>query len=187
VTIATLTHDDVDDYAHAHIEYIIGTYAHLVDAGFARDRRAELAERIAELHDDVDACVGLPAIPDASAAPFRRHLIARNARGGVVGVAASGAGVGDWEPEVCSDAWVPPATDWTLDHLYTASVMHGSGLGQALLDAVLPGRHPAYLWVFTDNARALRFYERNGFAPDGLATNSGESWGAMPMVRLLRA
>ena len=212
-TIAPLTHDEVEDYAHTHIELTIGTYAHLVDAEFARARRAELAERIADLHADVDACTSLDAHPDGSfradaAVPlprdpsiggplsgphacvqthFRRHFIARNARGGVVGVAAFGIGVGDWEIDVCGDAWVPPATDWTLDHLYTVTGMHGSGLGQAMLDAALPGRRPAYLWVFTDNVRAVRFYERNGFVPDGLKVDSGESWGSMPMVRMQRA
>ena len=219
-TIAPLTHDEVEDYAHTHIELTIGTYAHLVDAEFARARRAELAERVAELHADLDACATLDAhpkardpygevenearlanrrrIPDAGIAAlttagvgvqthFRRHFIARNARGGVVGVAASGIGVGDWEIDVCGDAWVPPATDWTLDHLYTVTGMHGSGLGQAMLDAALPGRRPAYLWVFTDNVRAVRFYERNGFVPDGLKVDSGESWGSMPMVRMQRA
>jgi len=201
-TIAPLTHDEVEDYAHTHIELTIGTYAHLVDAEFARARRAELAERVADLHADVDACATREAHSRSDADPgktssgtaaigvqthFRRHFIARNARGGVVGVAASGIGVGDWELDVCGDSWVPPATDWTLDHLYTVTGMHGSGLGQAMLDAALPCRRPAYLWVFTDNARAVRFYERNGFVPDGLKVDSGESWGSMTMVRMQRA
>ena len=64
-TIAPLTHDEVEDYAHTHIELTIGTYAHLVDAEFARARRAELAERVAELHADLDACATLDAHPKA--------------------------------------------------------------------------------------------------------------------------
>ena len=39
-------------------------------------------------------------------------------------------------------------------------------LGQRLLDAAL-GDEPATLRVFRDNARARRFYARNGFVPDG--------------------
>lgn len=50
--------------------------------------------------------------------------------------------------------------------LYVEQASHGSGAGQALLDAVLP-RHPAFLWVARDNPRARAFYRRNGFQADG--------------------
>ena len=43
---------------------------------------------------------------------------------------------------------------------------HGSGAGQALLDAVV-GSEPCQLWVARENPRAHRFYRRNGFVPDG--------------------
>lgn len=48
------------------------------------------------------------------------------------------------------------------------------GLGRALLDAAVVelgrnGFEAATLWVFRDNARARRFYERAGWAPDGEA------------------
>lgn len=54
-----------------------------------------------------------------------------------------------------------------LDSLYTRASTHGSGLGARLLDGVL-GDRPAYAWIVTANDRARRFYEKHGFALDGL-------------------
>ena len=54
-----------------------------------------------------------------------------------------------------------------LDSLYTLASTHGSGLGARLLAGVL-GDRPAYAWIVTANERARRFYEKHGFALDGL-------------------
>jgi hypothetical protein len=43
---------------------------------------------------------------------------------------------------------------------------------------------PAQLWVARGNPRAARFYERNGFVPDG-ATDDG-SFGGIAALRLVR-
>lgn len=51
--------------------------------------------------------------------------------------------------------------------LYVLAEHHGSGAGQALLDAVI-GTDDAFLWVAKINPRARRFYERNGFRADGV-------------------
>jgi RimJ/RimL family protein N-acetyltransferase len=50
-----------------------------------------------------------------------------------------------------------------------------AGLGRALTDAALAelravGYRRVVLWTLTGNARARRFYDKAGFAPDG-ATN----------------
>ncbi|MBA2694595.1 MAG: GNAT family N-acetyltransferase, partial [Actinobacteria bacterium] len=45
----------------------------------------------------------------------------------------------------------------------------GTGLAQRLMAEVL-GDGPAYLWVATGNERAIRFYQRHGFAADGAET-----------------
>lgn len=58
----------------------------------------------------------------------------------------------------------PPSTQ--LRMLYVLRRHHGSGAGQALLDAVV-GSEPCQLWVARENPRAHRFYRRNGFVPDG--------------------
>jgi len=69
-----------------------------------------------------------------------------------------------------------------LTMLYVLQRAHGSGAGQALLDAVLADR-PASLWVAADNPRAHAFYRRNRFRPDGAES----SFGPIPRtVRLTR-
>lgn len=67
--------------------------------------------------------------------------------------------------------------------IYVRRSWWGSGVGQALLDAVL-GDRPATLWVLEDNERALAFYRRNGFAPDGAREFS--TWLDTWEVRLVR-
>ncbi|MEO6114970.1 MAG: GNAT family N-acetyltransferase [Pseudolysinimonas sp.] len=72
----------------------------------------------------------------------------------VVGFASSSPGADDAPRPV------------SLEAIYLLADQHGSGAGQALLDAAL-GDAPAYLFVAADNPRATRFYERNGFKFDG--------------------
>ena len=86
---------------------------------------------------------------------------------------AAGAGIG-----------VPPARELGLLAIYVASALHGSGLGQRLLDRTV-GRRPAELWVWEGNARARAFYARNGFAPDGAQTRD-ERFPDLLEVRLVR-
>ena len=78
----------------------------------------------------------------------------------------------------------PPVRAEELATLYLRAAHHGSGLGQALLDAVL-GDRPASLWVAEENPRARRFYERNGFTPDD-AREVIESWEGRPEIRMVR-
>ncbi|RWZ50982.1 N-acetyltransferase [Labedella phragmitis] len=54
-----------------------------------------------------------------------------------------------------------------LAMIYTLAEVHGRGIGDALLDAVL-GDAPAQLWVAEENPRARRFYERHGFRWGGI-------------------
>lgn len=61
---------------------------------------------------------------------------------------------------------VPAGIDRQLYNLYLLNDQHGSGAGQALLDAAL-GDQPALLWVAEQNPRAIAFYQRNGFSFDG--------------------
>lgn len=59
-----------------------------------------------------------------------------------------------------------PVTPSELYALYTRASWWGTGLGQALWEAVRPAGGCS-LWVLEANARAQAFYRRNGFAPDG--------------------
>ncbi|MFD4328087.1 GNAT family N-acetyltransferase [Nocardioides sp. NPDC058538] len=55
-----------------------------------------------------------------------------------------------------------------LGALYVLADQHGTGIGQALLDAAISPGTPAQLYVAKGNDRAMRFYTRNDFAPDGV-------------------
>ena len=73
-----------------------------------------------------------------------------------------------------------------LGALYVRRSCWSTGLGQRLLDAAL-GTEPATLNVLRDNARAVRFYVRNGFVPDGTEVEEPH-WGGVEigMVRPAR-
>lgn len=58
------------------------------------------------------------------------------------------------------------ATPAELFALYSRSAWWGSGLGQALWNAVAPDE-ACSLWVLEANERAQAFYRRNGFTADG--------------------
>ena len=77
-----------------------------------------------------------------------------------------------------------PPRELELTTIYLLAAHHGSGLGQALLDAAL-GDRPASLWVLADNPRAIAFYRRNGFEPDG-TEKIDERFGNIREIRLLR-
>ena len=54
--------------------------------------------------------------------------------------------------------------------LYVLSGYYGTGAGVLLMKEALEllRRYPAVaLWVLADNRRAIRFYEKQGFVPDG--------------------
>lgn len=74
--------------------------------------------------------------------------------------------------------------DLELRLLYLLAAHHGTGLGQALLDAAT-GDRPCFLWVAEDNPRARAFYARNGFGPDG-AEHTETGWEDLREVRLVR-
>lgn len=83
----------------------------------------------------------------------------------------------------------PPAEadaprDLELGMIYQVASMHGSGSGQALLDATI-GTRPAFLWTAELNPRAQAFYRRNGFVPDG-ARRVAEHWENLAEIRMVR-
>ena len=75
--------------------------------------------------------------------------------GEVVGLASAGAPRDD-------DATWPVE----LFVLYTLARIHGKGVGDRLLDAVI-GTRAVALWVADPNPRATCFYRKHGFVPDG--------------------
>lgn len=87
------------------------------------------------------------------ARPDQQTWVAVDEDGDIVGFAESGRGRdGSGDLEVMA--------------LYVRAGRYGTGLGHRLLDTAI-GDRPAYLWVLAGNERALRFYEKHGFALDG--------------------
>lgn len=71
------------------------------------------------------------------------------------------------------DPYAPEGRTGELYALYVTPDWWSAGVGRALMDSVLAalreaGYTSAVLWVLADNARARRFYDRAGFAPDGV-------------------
>jgi 2-(1,2-epoxy-1,2-dihydrophenyl)acetyl-CoA isomerase len=54
-----------------------------------------------------------------------------------------------------------------LQALYVRRAYYGTGVADALIDAVLDPSLPCVLWVFEANPRAQAFYRRHGFIADG--------------------
>ncbi len=77
-----------------------------------------------------------------------------------------------------------PPRDWQLPLIYQDAELHGSGSGQRLLDAAI-GVRPAFLWTAEDNPRAIAFYRRNGFEPDGERTSDPNAEG-LAEIRMVR-
>lgn len=108
----------------------------------------------------------------------------------------SGFGIGEWEARLRNPSHVfqiaevdgvpagyvklgpmtlpiePNAPAMLLEQLYVLKEHHGAGIAQGLMDWALAkaagrGAQELYLTVFTDNHRALRFYDRYGFEAVG--------------------
>ena len=119
----------------------------------------------------------LPADPE----PFRRGIaegtgtvtVVAEDDGEVVGYALAG-------PPQDAD----PPRDWQLWHLYQYPRMHGSGSGQALLDAAI-GDRPTFLWTAENTPRTQAFYRRNGFIADGTRRIEA-GWEDLAAIRMVR-
>ena len=80
----------------------------------------------------------------------------------------------------------PPASgDQELWGLYLLASHQGRGLGRQLLAAAL-GTDAASLWVAAGNSKAIGFYRRFGFEPDG-ARDVLSDWEDLPEIRMVRA
>lgn len=105
----------------------------------------------------------------------------------VVSVAVDGSGVVGFAsagPAPAQDDSGPPPRPWQLSAVYLRAHRQGRGVADRLLASSL-GARPAYLWVFQDNPRAIAFYRRHGFVPDGTA-KVDERWTGLPEVRMVR-
>jgi ribosomal protein S18 acetylase RimI-like enzyme len=112
---------------------------------------------------------------------------------GIVGYASFGP-----ERDVMGRPWPHPLTPAGSDGrvaelyaLYVHPAWWSTGTGRALMDQVLAkvcvaGYACITLWVLEANARARRFYQRAGFAPDG-ARHVLDDLGGVTEIRYRRA
>lgn len=164
--IAPMDPDEVASVAKAHIVMQAATYAPYAHGDFT-----------AQLYDGLESRI--PYILQAD-----RVMVAKNRWGNIVAVGMAGEGPEEWE-EAHDPSFVWPAVTRYLKTLFTMPGTHGSGLGTAMLEAVLPEGEAAYLWTMTENPRAIRFYEKHGFAPDGYG-RIAVGFGNMQMIRMVR-
>lgn len=161
MTVRRMTVEDAAAVARVNIASWHQAYAHLV--------RPEVLAAM-----DVDrAAAGFVRMLDGSAASPPTAAVVAESAGEVVGFAVARPSQDE-----------PAVREVELWAIYVLAIAHGTGAGQALLEAAL-GDEPASLWVWQDNPRAHAFYARNGFAPDG-ARRVHQPWGPAPIVRLVR-
>lgn len=173
--VRPVTLDDAEEYVACHVECLAETYVDIMPPAFAEQHRAAAAERVRQTREAWRTAV-------EQLEPRAASWLARDRDGEVVGIVRRSYGSQDWEAMLGA----PPTTvPCQLDHLYTRQRTHGSGLGQRLLGSALTGEQ-TYLWILHGNARADRFYRRNGFAPDGDEMTCGPSWFQRTMYRLVR-
>lgn len=143
-TLRQPTLEDAPALADLHISSWKETYSHLLPEGYFDEEhingRHQLWQRILK-DSQADFSLSMAEIDD--------H---------VIGFAFTG-------PTQAPHGHIVPR-DRQLYSIYVAKDYHGSGAGQALLNATL-GDDPALLWVAKANDRAIRFYQRNGFSFDG--------------------
>ena len=118
--------------------------------------------------------------PDRRAATVER--IARHSTG-TIAVAESGTEVIGFVHYGPPSEYPAPA-ERELGALYVRAPWYGTGLAQALLNAVLEPGKSCSLWVFEQNLRARAFYGKYGFLPDGTAR--AERFTTTTEIRLVR-
>lgn len=143
----------------------VEAYADLVRPGFFDDVPAGIgAERwrqvLARADEDDDLAVAVAVDPARV----------------VVGFASAGPAP---RPEDGSE----PPRPFQLHAIYLRARHHGQGVADRLVNASL-GDRPAAVCVFADNPRAIAFYARHGFVPDG--TSRTDAWTGLLEIRMVR-
>jgi len=159
--LSTATPDDVPEIAVFQTETWREAYGDVVDPAYL-------------------AAVGVPervASWGLRVGSSGRHVVVARAPGGDAAAAGPAEGPAEGSPAgevvgVVSWADGDPGRDpfdlglVELKTLYLAAPWRGTGLADELLRRAV-GDGPAYLWAFERNPRALAFYARHGFVPDG--------------------
>lgn len=143
-TLREPTLSDAPQIAELHVATWREAYSHLLPQDFFS------VERVQSRHQMWNHILGNPR--------EEWSINIAESRGQIIGFAFFGPSIGPEGQELPRDR--------QLYSIYVAAEHHGTGVGQALLDATA-GDGPAMLWVARDNPRAVAFYLRNGFEFDG--------------------
>lgn len=138
---------DAHGIANVHFQSWRETYSGVVPDRFIADDVREARRQMWE------SILGLEPLPGSIAIAERADQ--------VIGFAFAGAAD---HPDAVKG--IPPARGLHLYSIYLLQNEQGSGIGTALLEAVLHDQ-PAQLWVLSANDRAQAFYEHHGFHSDG--------------------
>lgn len=157
---------DAAAMARVHVDTWLETYRgimpdELLDAPDLIDRRRQMWTQIL-----------------AEAAPSKFTCAVAESDRAIVGIAMAGP------PENTESAEDERPEDRHLYVLYAYRSMHGTGVGQDLLDAVIDPSVTTALWVADPNPRAQAFYSKNGFVADG--TVKTDDYDGVREVRMVR-
>lgn len=174
---------DSEKYVNLQITCLGQAYRDITDPGFPDRHRANKPELLLEYQENIST-PGVRAFlayavpnwtPDTNQSCSISPDIDWDAP---VGLGLSRPGPLPWEAHMP----LPPVPTGTreLTQLYTLENTHGTGLGQALYDALIYPDEPAYLWVIRGNHRGIRFYQKNGFTLEGSYHPCGGAWAPDP-------
>ena len=149
---------DADPLGEVHVQVWREAYAGIMPADY-----------LAGLDPGLERWRGLLSDPS-------RTVLVGTADAAVVGFVTTGPSRDD-----------PPVPSFELYAINVLAAHHGTGLAQSLFEAALSPADGAAvsLWVATENGRALAFYARYGFVPDGRTDTHADT--GIAEVRLLRA
>lgn len=152
--------DDAEELGVAHVVAADEAYGHYFPAEFMT---RNTVERRSEMwRETLSTSEGTP-----------RVVVAESGRE-ILGFGAFGP-ARDAEPPTRNELW----------RLYVLSAAYGSGLATRMLHALDPDRTPSYLWVMEANHRAIGFYSKHGYQPDG-AVEHLKLIGNLPKIRMVR-
>jgi len=146
------TTEDARSLTDLHLDVWDEAYADLLPHALLAARRAEREDRVQRWENNLGAHGRTTWVVDDPERPGR-----------LIGFATGG-------PRRDDDAALPKRELWAC---YVRAEVYGTGAGAALLLAAI-GTAPAYLWVLAGNGRAIRFYEKQGFARDGATQDAFE-------------